>query len=119
MSDIYTEFQGIASDLIGEFAQGEVVLVQPGAKTGDAHNPTVWPPTEHAVDATVSGVPQKMIDGTLILASDLMVTIAGDVAVRPEPDWSIKIDGRPHAIVQIAAIPPAGVTVVYKIVVRS
>lgn len=120
MADIYHEFQDIASSLFAEFKQGTVRLVEPGAKTGSVGEPTYGADTFHSVNATVTGVPEKYIDGTTIRTTDLMVSFAGNaVTTRPDTTWRIEIDDKEHEIIQDLSKPPVGVVAVYRFAVRA
>lgn len=79
----YTDMQAIASSLLTEFDQGNIVIttVTPGA--GPAHNPGSPTEVDTAVKGTVRGVSQKYIDGSLIVAGDFQLTIPGGVWFRP------------------------------------
>jgi hypothetical protein len=56
------------------------------------------------------------IDGTLILAGDLMVTCAVP-AVVPDISDVVVIDGVDHAVKRVEAIPAAGTAAAYKLFV--
>lgn len=76
----YGRMQGTASRLMQRFNQGTVTLTK--ATPGEPDPETPWMPGEptetvYVLDATVSaitGANAKYIDGTVITASDLVVT---------------------------------------------
>jgi hypothetical protein len=126
MSAFYQEMADIASGILAEFKQGLVTLSKTVPGTPDPATPWLpgTPTTEtYELDATVStayveNASAAYQDGSLIEMSDLIVTCAVP-PVAPSLDALIVIDGRPHTIKQINAIPAAGTTVAYKIFVGS
>src|SRR5512139_704123 len=108
---IYDDLRVIASEVLAEFQQGSVTLVRRTYGVPDPQTP--WTPgdvtetTEYTLAAVVRGVKKQHVDGTLILASDLMVTCNADL-VEPLMSDVLKIDGVPHAIRRIEPIPAAG-----------
>ncbi|MBB4000964.1 hypothetical protein [Aurantimonas endophytica] len=122
----YEEMQGIASGILAEFNQGTVTLQKTVPGAPDPNTP--WlpgaPTTEtYDLDATVStayveNASAAYQDGSLIEMSDLIVTCAVP-PVAPSLDDIITIDGKPHTIKQINAIPAAGTPVAFKIFVGS
>lgn len=122
----YEEMQGIASGILAEFKQGTVTLQKTVPGAPDPATP--WlpgaPTTEtHDLEATVStayveNASAAYQDGSLIEMSDLIVTCAVP-PVAPSLDDGIIIDGKPHTIKQINAIPAAGTPVAFKIFVGS
>lgn len=118
----YEEMKDVASEVLEEFEQGTVVL----SRTTTAPNPAApWEPgvpttTTYTLNAVVRGAPFKYVDGTLIVASDLMVTAAVHDDVTPEVGDTIAIDGgTPKAVKKIEATPAAGTPVAYKIFVAG
>jgi len=114
----YNNMQKTASRLMKRFNQGAIQYEQAGAMSGDPWNPVQGAPTLHAMDATVSGVAQEYVDGSTVLASDLMVS-AGVFGALPDMSGAIIIDGKRHSIVRIMPKPAAGVTVAWGFIVRA
>jgi hypothetical protein len=115
---IYSRMRPRAGALLGRFRQGDVSLVRPPSYTGPAHQPVeASPALVTPVDAVVTGVLQKYVDGTRILASDLLVTCAVVTGLAPAMDWRVSIGGVQHQIVTTMHAP-AGDPVVWRFVVR-
>lgn len=130
MSDFYSEMQGVASELLKEFGQGQVVYTITGAPTGPAWNPTPGAPVSYTLDATVQGVAKEYVGaivqgagresvgGAMILATDLQVTCAV-FGSEPSLAGTITIDGKVCQIVRVDKVPGAGVTIAWRIFVRA
>lgn len=119
MATIYGRLKGTADKLLKKFQQGVVKLVVPGAASGDAWNPAA-PGSETliALDATVGGVRPELVDGTNILATDLVVIFAVP-SVTPMVDHKIEIDGKRCSIQSLTPLPAAGTPVAYRARVRA
>ena len=114
----YDDMQDIASDVIGEFEQGTVgyvTLTPVAGATPDA--PGTPTETVTTINATVSPVWTKHVDGTHVVVTDKMVVTPAGV-VTPDMDDQVRIDGVDHKIVRIRNIPEAGTAVVHHIIVR-
>lgn len=139
----YAKMQGTASRLLEKFKQGRITLT----RTTQAEKPVDWPTWEpwdgtttiytYELDAVVKGVSAKLIDGDVVLASDLEVTCSHKMTlvetkfVDDEPVASstpvafdaalldtLAIDGRPVTIVRDLTVPAAGTPVAHRYVVR-
>lgn len=115
---LYDDFQTTARDLLTEFKQGVAVLVVRTPSGGTPSAPT-FTETEVPLTATSSGVPVYMVNGTSILATDLLVLAAVVAGTTPKVGDVIKMDGKRYAIVRYLPIPPKGTTVVWRFVVRA
>ncbi len=109
----YDEMQGVATELLGEFAQGEVSL----KRVTVGPQPNEWTPGEETIEtwplkATVRRVSQKYVDGSLIVATDNQVTFAVP-SVAPVLTDKLVIDGVEHAMKDLRPIPGAGTSVAY------
>lgn len=127
MSDFYAELRDeVASPILAEFKQGTVTLTRstPGTPNPDEPWVPVAPTTVvYTLDAVVSAVTvdqaaAKYIDGTLITAGDLVVTLAVP-AVVPQMSDTLALDGEVHSIKKIVPIPAVGTVVAYKIFVQG
>lgn len=117
----YDEMADMATELLTEFAQGQVSItrVTPGAPDPDAPWVPVEPTTQTAtLAAVVNGVSKQFIDGESVLASDLEVLFAVP-AFAPELADVVTIDGRPVMPVRLIQVPAAGTPVAYKLIVRG
>ncbi len=115
----YDDMQIIASDLLGEFAQGSISYIGLTAQAGGTPDAPADPiETVYPVNATLRGVLFKYVQAGVALATDLQVTMPVD-GVVPKPDGFFLIDGVRYKIVQIDQRPAAGVAAVYICVVRK
>ena len=88
----------------------------------------------YVLEAVVRGVSAENVDGTLVLATDLMVVAApagvhslsdgvqadgAAVALVPRLDDLIEVDGMPKAIKKVMAVPAGGDPAMFKIFVAS
>lgn len=120
---IYDDMRAVASEVIGEFAQGSIVYIelQPQAgATPDAPLPPV--PVEHPINGVTRPVEYKYVDGTQIVQSDEQFTIAAldaeSAGFTPDMKDHTTIDGRGAKIVGIKRIPAAGDPITFVIIVR-
>ena len=124
MSDFYGRLQGTASRLMAQFSQGHVVYTITGPSTGPEWNPAPGAPVSYTLDATVAVVGtvdggfNRYVDGTLILATDMLVTCAV-FAVEPSLAGTITIDGKACQIVRVDKVPGAGTVIAWRIFVRA
>lgn len=112
----YNKMKTTADRLLLRFAQGTVQTVTYTSTGGDEFTPPTETPVPVSVDAVVSGVSAEWIDGTAILASDLMVTMAVP-DVLPIVGGVISIDGSDKTVKRVMKQPTSGVTIVVKCVV--
>lgn len=133
----YEEMKGVAVDLLGEFGQGTVTLTRSTPGAVDPEHPEIFPEvtTEtYELDAVVRGVSQKHIDGTAIVAGDLVATCSplarhtlsdGEAAdgavvdISPEMTDTIAIDGAVKTVKKISPIPAAGTPAVFMIFIAG
>lgn len=116
---IYDRARQTASKLFTKFGQGVVKLQREvTGEGGEAWNPPVSVQVSYGLDAAVSGVSARYVDGTLVTASDLMVRCAVP-EVEPLITDRVIIDGTPRAILKIQPIPAAGTPAAYLIFVKG
>lgn len=127
----YGDMQGIAAGILAEFKQGVIQLtrnVEADPEPETPYEPGALTETVFTLDATAKGVSAKYVDGTLILASDLMVvssvmamngTSQATEAIEPSLTDILTIDGTPHRIKRIDATPASGTPVVYTLFVEA
>lgn len=114
----YDDMQAAATELLTEFGQGTIYLVQTGAATGDPWNPVPGATTQTLIHGAATGVSQKYIDRSLAVASDKQI-ICSVLLVEPTlADW-VTIDGAKYKIVHVGHIPEAGTTVALLLIVRA
>lgn len=124
----YTRMQTTAQSLLERFKQGTITLT----RTTHAAAANPWEQgsattTVYTLRATAKGVSQKYIDGTIIVASDLQLTVSpvaldtdgAEATIAPASDDLITIDGSVKAIKRIIPVPAAGTAVTYTLIVEG
>jgi hypothetical protein len=117
MAEMVTEL--LQPDADGGLGQGEVTLSRittaPGA---NEWTPGVETTATYELNAVVSSVADKFVDGTTIFATDRMVT-CNVPEIEILPGDILSIDGKPVMIVKTMRMPAAGVAVAWRIIVRG
>lgn len=118
---IYPDFRETATELLTEFQQGAIALVQLAAPTpgSPAWQPGTRTPTSRTLVGTVTGVPAKYVDGKRVLASDLFLVAAVLEGVTPSLEDKITLDSKTHQIISLLPVPAVGTAVVWRFIVRS
>lgn len=119
---IYSELQGVASDLFAEFKQGKVEHVRTVTGAGPADEPGATVETVVEIDATVKNVSMSkssryLIRDGLAVAGDLLVSTGVPANPFTIQDF-IQIDDIRYKIVSIAPKPAAGTPVAFSLIVR-
>lgn len=129
MSDAYAYARERTVDALAQWSTGTVTLTRTTPGTPDPSTP--WIPGSpstaiYTLAARVDGVAADRIDGTTILATDLMVivspraTLAGvSVDLVPQITDTLAIDGAAKTIKKIEQVPAAGAAVRFHIFVAS
>ncbi|RWO18336.1 hypothetical protein [Mesorhizobium sp.] len=107
--------QEFASEMLGEFKQGVVMLTRKVTAPPDPSTP--WIPGEpvttvYPLDAVMRRVSQKYVDGTLTVATDNQITFAVPSIVPAMTD-TLVIDSVELVMKDLRPIPPAGTPVAY------
>ena len=116
---IYDDLQVVASEILTEFKQGAVNLVQTTPGAGPDDNPGAPTLTSYSLNAVVKGVSFKYVSQGLATASDLEVTSAVSSEVTPSEKDFLEIDSVKYKIVQLMNVPGAGTSSVWKFIVRK
>ncbi len=118
MVDFYSEMQGIAAGVLGEFKQGvtRFIAITPGI--GSPDDPGEPTETVHEFDGTVRGVRFRYIDGTQIFATDLQTTAPGNLPIADATGF-LEVDGKRYKVVKVIAKPAAGTPVAFDIIARK
>lgn len=129
MSDPYAYARERTVQALAAWTAGTVTLTRTTTGTPDPATPWIpgTPSTAvYTLSARVDGVAADRVDGTTILASDLMVivspraTLAGSpVDLVPQMSDTLTIDGAVKAIKRIDAVPAAGPAARFNIYVAS
>ena len=117
---IYDDLQTVTSEIMTEFKQGLIQLVQfvyPEDSTPD--NPGEPEEVLTELDGTVKGVSYKYLKDSFITTSDKEVTTAVILGVEPSENDFIEIDGARYKILQFQPLPSAGTTCAWKFIVRK
>lgn len=116
---IYDDLKPVVAEVMGEFKQGTITLVQITPAAGPIDNPGNPTETVHTLDATAKGVSFKFVRDGLAVSSDMMVAaVPVDGVTVSEKDF-ITIDGTRYKIVHDATVPAAGTKLVWKFIVRK
>lgn len=117
MSFDYGRMRDTATRLLTRFNQGDLATVTvtttEGAGPFDAPSEVASSVTRQGVS---KGVSSKYVDGVNILSTDLELTlepIAVDVGSR------VSVDGKPMTVLRVMQVPPSGVSVVTRLIVRG
>lgn len=129
MSDVYAYARERTIAALDKWASGTITITRTTTGTPDPATP--WIPgtpttATYTLQARVDGVAAEYVDGTTILATDLMViaspraTLAGaTVDFVPQVSDTLSIDGVTRTIKKIEAVPAAGAAVRFHIFVAS
>ena len=117
MADFYAEMRGIATELLTEFKQGSMALLQYTPASGPPHNPGKPTWARLPFDGTANGVSAYMLQDTLVQSSDRVVIVPADIV--PTVKDRIEIDGVGYQIIKVTPKPAAGNPVLWQVVVRS
>lgn len=127
--DAYADLRGLVTNTMATWKSGAVTLTRTTNAAPDADTPWIpGAPTEtvYDLDAVVRGVSAEYVDGTVIVASDLMVVaapiarLAGTpVTIVPAMGDTLQIDGKTKAIKQIKPAPASGDAAIFRIFVAS
>lgn len=126
----YERLQGTANSLLARFKQGTATLVRKEvtSQSVDPWGADVIADVSYTLKGIAEGVEKKFIDGELILASDVQVTISPiatrvsdgvDVAIEPQMTDTLVLDGKTRIVKKIIKIPELGTPVIYIIFVAG
>lgn len=125
----YARMAATADRLMQKVAQGVCTLTRSTPGTPDPETPWIpgTPTTEvFTLSATASGVSQEFINGTTILATDLMLTIspkmtgtAGEVDTDIRSADVLAIDGKGVSVIKTMRLPSAGTLVAWRVIARG
>jgi hypothetical protein len=117
---LYTNLTNTSARLLAKYGQGVVdigrpVTVEPANPWGAPTTTTDWTP----INAAVSGVSQKYVDGVNIVVSDREVLTQVAVSFDAAAGDKIRIDGHVVAVLAVHDVPAAGDPVVTRFIVRG
>jgi hypothetical protein len=111
----YLRLQATATRLIAQF--GKVGAIVRNELTGPPHAP-VMTPTAHPVKLVDIGYDLTRIPQTMIQLGDKVGIFSVDVAVEPNADDIIQIDGLNYRFVAFQPLNPGGVVLLYEYIAR-
>lgn len=119
MSAFYTRMRATAKRLIDRFDQeGTDKVAQSFTPNPDPLKPPTVASTASPVPAVVRGVSGTIVgEHTNLRMSDLQV-ICSPLDYTPEPEATVKINGRNHTVISVQPIPAAGMVCAYRFFVR-
>jgi len=144
MADRYAKFRKTADRLLTKWNQGTILVI----RTEQEPMPPDWPTWEpwtgtktkktYRLYGVVRGVAKELVDGSTILASDMVLTCADrmtlietrvddaeptasntDVAFSLGVPETVNIDGLPFTTLQRVPVPGAGVKAAHKFIIRG
>jgi hypothetical protein len=115
---IYDDMKTVGAELLAEFKQGTITLVQITPGDGPADDPGEPDEDSYTLDAVVKGAPFKYLRDGFVTATDLLVTAAVIDGVTPTKNDFIEIDGVRCKIIEDVSAPSAGTRAVWKFLVR-
>lgn len=116
---IYDDLRPVVNDVMGEFKQGVIQLIQVTPAGGPIDNPGTPTETSHTLNATVKGVSFKFVREGLAASSDFEVTSSIVTSVTPSEKDFISIDGTRYKIVKFMPLPPTIDVMAWKFIVRK
>lgn len=117
---IYDDLQSVTSDILNEFKQGSIQLVQfKQSEDSTPDNPEEAEEVLTELDGTVKGVSYKYLKDSFITISDKEVTTAVVNDIIPSENDFIEIDGVRYKILQFQPLPSAGTACAWKFIVRK
>lgn len=118
MADFYTKMQGSAARLLTKYAQGVMTLDVYTPGTGPVYNPGSPTYNSQPFKGVARGTNAEDLIGSLVQATDLVVTIPAGV-LEPKLADRLTIDGKQYSIVRVLRTPAAGTAVTWVVYVRA
>lgn len=117
---IYDELQGVTSEIMNEFKQGSIKLVQfKQSENSTPDNPEESEEVLTDLAGTAKGVSFQYLKDTFITVSDTEVTTSVISGVEPSENDFIDIDGVRYKILRFQPLPKAGTPCTWKFIVRK
>ena len=119
---IYSDFESLANDLLGEFGSDDAYLIQ---TTVGGYDPEMGKDigtstTETAIKALFMPVKSWRVDGENVLAGDVIVK-AGTLGIDtdPTPGDRVKRGEVTYQVINVQNIQPGDTTVLFELHVRA
>ena len=117
---IYDDLQSVTAEIMTEFKQGSIKLVQfKHSEDSTPDNPGEPEEVLTELNGTVKGVSYKYLKDSFITASDKEVTTAVLSSIAPSENDFIEIDNIRYKILEFLPLPSAGAACAWKFIVRK
>jgi hypothetical protein len=124
MSEIYSRMQVVSRHLFKRYRQGTVKIIRK-INTGvpvaidRPWDGTVFETLVVELDATVTNVERRFINGTSITGSEDQINFPAPEDFEPSLDDQYLIDNQPRKLIDLKRKPGAGLAVAYSAIVGS
>lgn len=110
---------GTVPKLLSKYKTGTVEIGRPVTTPGaNPWDPPTTSTTWTEINAVVTGVSQKYVDGSNVVMSDREVITQSPASFGPEAGDQLRIDGDVVAVLSVMPILAAGVPVAVRFIVR-
>lgn len=116
---IYDELRLVTQEVMPDFKQGTISLIQVTAGAGPIDNPGASTTDTIPLNATANGSIFKYVQMGLALMSDILVVAAPIDGITVSKNDFIAIDGKRYKIIEDVSKPSAGVIAAWKFIVRK
>lgn len=118
---LYTRLRtGTVPRMLAKYKTGTVEIGRPVTVAGpEPWSPPVTTTQWAAIDAVVTGVSQKYVDGSNVVMSDREVITQSPASFDPEAGDQLRIDGGVVAVLSVIPILAAGDPVAVRFIVRG
>lgn len=122
--NIYSDLQKVASEVLTEFDQKNITLIQRTytPADGEEYQPDEPPePTEkkYSLRGVARGVSQFFEKNAFVADSDGTITTSVLPGITPSKDDGLELDGVVFKILQFEPVPRVGTPCVWKFIVRK
>lgn len=116
---VYSDLQKVASELLTEFDQHNIVLIQHIYDCQNPDEPDESQEVKYSLRGVSKGVSQFYEKSGFVVGSDAIVTTNVLQNVTPTKDDFLELDGILYKILEFEPIPRVGVPCVWKFIVRK
>ena len=116
---IYEELQEIGKEILTQFDQSTVYLVQKISGTGPVYNPGESTEIVTKLQAVVKGISYKYAQTGFNVETDKEIIAAVITGITPSKNDYIRVDGIDLKIVEDISSPAASTRAVWKFIVRK
>lgn len=116
---IYSELQKVAGDILTEFDQKNITLIQKTYDSETPDEPSETSEVRYSLRGVGKGVSQYFEKNGFVANSDAVVTTSVLPNVSPSKDDCLEVNGVVFKILQFEPVPRVGVPCVWKFIVRK